>query len=127
MSFRSALRLATVVLSLGPALTAMASAQEAMQLDLEFRNSLLRGPAPREQGEARHLQQRQIDVVRHHPRRHRHRHGKVSPAIEGALTIPAGLRPQRRKLTRGSAAPADRQDHFVNLRLFTVYGRIGAQ
>jgi hypothetical protein len=69
--------LAAAVLLLGPALTGMASAQEAMQLDLEFRNSLLRPPAPREQGEARYLQQKQIPAAGHHPRRHRHRHRKV--------------------------------------------------
>ena len=74
---RSALPLAAVVLLLGPALTAMASAQEAMQLDLEFKDSLLRGPALREQGEARYFQQKQTPVARHHPRGHRHCRGKV--------------------------------------------------
>ena len=68
-----AFSLAGAVLLLGPVLASRASAQEAMQLDLDFRNSLLRGSAPQEQGEGRHLQQQQIEVAKRHPRRHRHR------------------------------------------------------
>jgi hypothetical protein len=62
---------------LGPALGTMASAQEAMQLDLEFRNSLLVGQALPEPAERHHLRQQPIEVAGHHPRRHRHHHGKV--------------------------------------------------
>ena len=69
---RSAQCLVAAVLLLGPALSTMASAQEAMQLDLEFRNSLLRGQALPEPAEGRHLRQQPIEVARHHPRRHRH-------------------------------------------------------
>jgi hypothetical protein len=65
--------LIAAVLLLGPALSSTASGQEAMQLDLEFRNSLLRGQAPHEQAEGRRLQPQQpIEVARRHPRRHRH-------------------------------------------------------
>jgi hypothetical protein len=75
MTFRLtfAWSLAVAVLLLGPALSPMASAQDVMQLDTEFRNSLLRGPSSPEQGEGRHLQQPQIEPARRHPRRHRHK------------------------------------------------------
>jgi hypothetical protein len=69
---RPAQCLAAAVLLLGPALSSMASAQEAMQLDLEFRNSLLRGQALPERAEGRHLRQQPIEVARRHPRRRRH-------------------------------------------------------
>jgi hypothetical protein len=68
---RPARCLAAAVLLLGLALNSMASGQEAMQLDLEFRNSLLRGQASHEQVEGRHLQQQPIELARRHPRRHR--------------------------------------------------------
>jgi hypothetical protein len=93
--WRSALPLAAVVLLLGPALTAMASAQEAMQLDLEFRNSLLRGPAPREQGGST------PSSAKADPRRQAPPQAAPTPSREGVtgdrrvLTIPAGLRPRR--------------------------------
>jgi hypothetical protein len=74
---RPAQCLAAAILLLGPALGTMASAQEAMQLDLEFRNSLLRGQALAEPAEGRHLRQQPIEVAGRHPRRHRHHHGKV--------------------------------------------------
>ena len=74
---RPAQCLAAAILLLGPALGTMASAQEAMQLDLEFRNSLLRGQALAEPAEGRHLRQQPIGVADRHPRRHRHHHGKV--------------------------------------------------
>jgi hypothetical protein len=75
MTFRLpfASSLAAAVLLLGPALNSMASAQDVMQLDIEFRNSLLRSTASQEQGEGRHLQQQHIEVVKGHPRRHRHK------------------------------------------------------
>ena len=63
---------AAAILLFGPALGSTASGQEAMQLDLEFRNSLLRGQASQEQAEGRHLQQQPIEVVRRHPKRRRH-------------------------------------------------------
>jgi hypothetical protein len=69
--------LAAAVLLLGPVLGTMASAQEAMQLDLEFRNSLLRGQVLPESAERRHLRQQPIELAGRHPRRHRHHHGKV--------------------------------------------------
>jgi hypothetical protein len=69
---RPAQCLAAAVLLLGPALSTMASAQEAMQLDLEFRNSLLRGQALPEPAERRHLRQQPTEVARHHPGRRRH-------------------------------------------------------
>jgi hypothetical protein len=69
---RSAQCLVAAVLLLGPALSTMASAQEAMQLDLEFRNSLLRGQALPEPAERRHLRQQPTEVARHHPGRRRH-------------------------------------------------------
>jgi hypothetical protein len=74
---RPAQCLAAAILLLGLALSTMASAQEAMQLDLEFRNSLLRGQALAEPAEGRHLRQQPIGVAGRHPRRHRHHHGKV--------------------------------------------------
>jgi hypothetical protein len=77
---RSALRLAAAALVAGlAALASVASAQEAMQLDLAFRNSLLRGSASQEQGEESHLQGRHRDgreaqgyvsAPRRQPRRH---------------------------------------------------------
>ena len=69
---RPAQCLAAAVLLLGPALSTMASAQEAMQLDLEFRNSLLRGQALPQPAEQRHLRQQPTEVARHHPGRRRH-------------------------------------------------------
>jgi hypothetical protein len=75
----SALGLATAVLLLGPVLASTASAQDAMQLDWEFKNSLQRGPTS-ESGAARHEQRQDVGGAREHikaarrqPRRYRHR------------------------------------------------------
>jgi hypothetical protein len=82
MTIRSpyAVWLATAVFLLGSALTSTASAQDVMQLDLAFRDSLLRKspsdgytgrqewPRPNEG-----LAQEQINPVQRHPRRHRHK------------------------------------------------------
>ena len=57
---RPARCLAAAILLLGPALSSMASGQEAMQLDLEFKNSLLRGQASQDQIEGRYRQQQPI-------------------------------------------------------------------
>jgi hypothetical protein len=72
---RATFRLAAAVLLLGPALTSAASAQEAMQLDLMFKDSLLRGSASREQREADRVQGRREDVgrAREYRRTGRHR------------------------------------------------------
>jgi len=72
-SLRSAPCLAAAVFLLGLALTRIASAQDVMQLDLEFRNSLLRGSPPQEQGPRRDASeaQGQLDVARRYLRRHR--------------------------------------------------------
>lgn len=67
---RPALCLAVAILLTGPALSSTALGQEAMQLDLEFRNSLLRGQASRDQPEERHLQQ-PIEGAKCRPKRHR--------------------------------------------------------
>lgn len=71
---RSASRLAAATLLLGFGLTRIASAQDVMQLDLEFRNSLSRGSPPQEQSGRRDTSAAQghIDVARRHSRRHRH-------------------------------------------------------
>jgi hypothetical protein len=69
---RPAQCLAAAVLLLRPALSSMASAQEAMQLDLEFKNSLSRGQALPEQAEGHHLRQQPIEIARRYPRRRRH-------------------------------------------------------
>jgi hypothetical protein len=58
----STFRLTAAGLLLGLALTSAASAQEAMQLDLMFKDSLLRGSASRGQGEAGRVQGRREDV-----------------------------------------------------------------
>ena len=82
MPFRlaSTVRLAAAVLLLGPAVTSTASAQDVMQLDLEFRNSLLRkspseGYASRQEGRRADdgVAQEPINPARRQPRRHRHR------------------------------------------------------
>ena len=54
---------------------------------------------------------------------------EIVTAIEELLRSrpDSSLRPRRRNMTPGSAAPADRRDHFVNLRIFAVYGWVGAQ
>jgi hypothetical protein len=70
---------AAIILLLGPALSSMASGQEAMQLDLEFRNSLLRGQALPEQVERRRLRQQPIEASTRHPKRRRHE--KASSSI----------------------------------------------
>jgi hypothetical protein len=82
MPFRStsAVRLAAAVLLLGPAFTSTASAQDVMQLDLEFRNSLQR-KSPSESYTGRRegrrtddgVAQEQINPARSQPRRHRHK------------------------------------------------------
>ena len=76
----SAVRFATAVFLLGPVLTSTASAQDVMQLDLAFRDSLLRkspteGYAGRQEGRRpdESLAQEQINQVQRHPRRHRHK------------------------------------------------------
>jgi hypothetical protein len=72
---RSTFRLAAAVLLLGLALTSAASAQEAMQLDLMFKDSLLRGSTSREQGEAGRVQGRRENAerAREHPGTAKHR------------------------------------------------------
>ena len=77
---RTAVRLATVVLLLGPVLISTASAQDVMQLDLDFRNSLLRkspsdGYAGRQEGRRTDegVAQEQANPARRHPRRQRHK------------------------------------------------------
>ena len=82
MPFRlaSAVRLAAAVLLLGPAFTSTASAQDVMQLDLEFRNSLLR-KSPSESYTSRQegrrtddgVAQDPINPAQRQPRRHRHK------------------------------------------------------
>jgi len=74
----SAVRLATAVVLLGPALTSTASAQDVMQLDLAFRDSLQRkspsdGHTDRRgwQRPDESLAQEQINPILRHPRRHR--------------------------------------------------------
>ena len=82
MPFRltSAVRLAAAVLLLGPAFTSTASAQDVMQLDLEFRNSLQRkspseGYASRQEGRRTDggVAQEPINPAQRQPRRHRHK------------------------------------------------------
>jgi hypothetical protein len=72
---RSTFRLAAAGLLLGLALTSAASGQEAMQLDLMFKDSLLRGSASQKQREADRVQGRREDVgrAREHPGTARHR------------------------------------------------------
>jgi hypothetical protein len=76
----SALRFATVVLLLGPAFASTASAQDVMQLDLAFKDSLQRGagseiPAGYQEGRGRTASETREhgNAVRRHPRRHRHK------------------------------------------------------
>jgi hypothetical protein len=76
----SALRFATAVLLLGPALASAASAQDVMQLDLAFKDSLQRGagserPAGYQEGRGRTASEARQhgNAVRRHPRRHRHK------------------------------------------------------
>ena len=69
---RPARCLAAAIFLLGPALSSMASGQEAMQLDLEFKNSLLRGQTSQDQTEGRYRQQQPIAVARRPPRRRWH-------------------------------------------------------
>jgi len=76
----SALRFATAVLLLGPAFTSAASAQDVMQLDLAFKDSLQRrpgseGPAGHEAGRGRDASEvrEHIKAARRYPRRHRHK------------------------------------------------------
>jgi hypothetical protein len=75
----SALRFATAVLLLGPALASAASAQDVMQLDLAFKDSLQRGgserPASYQEGRGRTASEAREhgNAVRRHPRRHRHK------------------------------------------------------
>ena len=78
MISRSVLCRAAAVVCLGLVPARIVSAQDSMQLDLEFRNSLLRGsPQPEQAGrrrdadEAQEHIQGQIDVARRHPRYHR--------------------------------------------------------
>ena len=82
MPFRltSAVGLAAAVLLLGPAFTSTASAQDVMQLDLEFRNSLQRkspseGYAGRQEGRRVDdgVAHEQINPAQRQPRRHRHK------------------------------------------------------
>ena len=77
----STLRLATAVLLLGPVLTSATSAQDAMQLDMAFKDSLQRQPGS--EGRAGYQEGRGRDDVsearehikpaRRHPRRYRHK------------------------------------------------------
>jgi len=62
---------AAVALFLGLAVPSIAWAQDVMQLDTMFRDSLLRKPEP--QSEAGRFRQEQVVVTRRHPRRHRHK------------------------------------------------------
>jgi hypothetical protein len=66
---RRASYLAAAVLFL--ALPSLASAQDVMQLDTMFRDSLLRRPESPPQLETRRPQE--IAVTRRHPKRHRHK------------------------------------------------------
>jgi hypothetical protein len=75
-----ALRFATAVLLLGPALTSAASAQDVMQLDLAFKDSLQRGPGSegaagyqKARGRAASEGREHSNAARRHPRRHRHK------------------------------------------------------
>ena len=123
---RPARCLAAAIFLLGPALSSTASGQEAMQLDLEFKNSLLRGQTSQDQTEERYRQQQPIAVAGAIPG---DTGTEIVTAIEELLRSrpDSSLRPRRRKMTPGSAASADRRDHFVNLRIFAVYGWVGAQ
>jgi hypothetical protein len=74
----SALRFATAVLLLGPALASAASAQDVMQLDLAFKDSLQRGagsegPTGYQEGRSRPTSEAREhgNALRRHPRRHR--------------------------------------------------------
>jgi hypothetical protein len=69
---RPAQCLAAAVLLLGPAVSSVASGQEAMQLDLEFKNSLSRGQPLPEQAEGHSIRQQPIEPSRRHPKRRRH-------------------------------------------------------
>jgi hypothetical protein len=69
---RCASYVATAVLLLGPALPSIAPAQDVMQLDTMFRDSLLRKPESQAEGSRLH---EQAVVVRRHPKRHRHKEG----------------------------------------------------
>lgn len=76
----SALRFATAVLLLGPALTSAASAQDVMQLDLAFKDSLQRRPASEGLADYREVRGRVASEAREHikparryQRRHRHK------------------------------------------------------
>ena len=76
----SALRFATAVLLLGPALASAVSAQDVMQLDLAFKDSLQRGagsqgPTGYQEGRSRPAKEagEPGNAVRRHPRRHRHK------------------------------------------------------
>jgi hypothetical protein len=66
---RCASRPAAVALFLGLVLPSIASAQDVMQLDTMFRDSLLRKPEP--QSEAGRFRQEQVVATRRHPKRHR--------------------------------------------------------
>ena len=50
-----------------------ASAQDAMQLDTMFRDSLLRKPEPEQGRHQLRIQREQIEVTRRRPRLHRHK------------------------------------------------------
>jgi hypothetical protein len=73
---RSASYLAAAAFCAGLAnLTSAASAQDVMQLDLDFKNSLSRGHAPevRQEGEGRRLRQEPVVATKRLPRRHRYK------------------------------------------------------
>jgi hypothetical protein len=75
MTFRnySASYLAAVVFFAGLAtFTTTASADDPMQLDIDFRNSLSQGhtPAAQQEAEGRHLRQQPVLAAKRHPRRH---------------------------------------------------------
>jgi hypothetical protein len=79
LPIRSALGLATAVMFLNMALASVASAQDVMQLDLMFRDSLLRKTAPESQlddhtrRQDTGAMQDPVRLARRHPRPRRHR------------------------------------------------------
>jgi hypothetical protein len=72
----SALRFATVVLLIGPALTPAASAQDAMQLDLAFKDSLQHRPASEGRADYREGRGRDLGEAREHVKAARRYQGR---------------------------------------------------
>ena len=75
---RAALGLGAAVMFLNMAFASVASAQDVMQLDLMFRESLLRKPAPESQTDRRGRRQeigatqQSLTMARRHPKPRRH-------------------------------------------------------